>query len=610
MPRRHLNTVSRLVVLVMVVSVFVLSEPAVARTAPKTLADRRPVQAGPVEPGFPIDYLGLLWTDAVGHDHGDEDRGAEPHGAVRFRKGGAWGPWIPLIEDGAAGAVDEAQWASALVAGGDAEAYQARGVPADAVSPGAVAINTTDGPLVRVGEAKGGTAGAIPSGKCRSRADWGADESLRFDADGTEVWPPTHYPVQVATVHHTATKNDDSDPESTVRAIYRYHAVDNGWGDIGYHYLIDESGVVYEGRWSGTRSASCELEGGDGSEFAHETSDLDGDGVLDEMTTAAHTGGANSGNLGLALLGEFTDHPRTGGEPKEPAVTALEDVLAELGLRHSMDPTGEVLYVNPVNGDQKLVDTISGHRDWTATECPGENLFAQLPTIRTNVAAKMAASDADSAPAVSISSPPADSTVSGTEVTVAATATDDNGVAQVEFLLDGSRLGLDSDGTDGWAITWDSTTTNDGAHTLVAVATDTAGQTASATISVTVDNSGGTGDTGGSTTMHVGDLDGIAESIKNEWFAAVTLTVVDGAGSPVSDAKVDGTWTTLASADTCTTDATGSCTLTSPRVRKSIDSLTFQVEAVAHAALSYEPGANTDPDGDSTGTTITVKKPA
>lgn len=514
MPRRHLHHLAgRLAVLVMIGSVVVLSEPAVARTAPGTLADRRPVQAGPVEPGFAIDYLGVLWAGPVGHDHGDEDPGPEPHGAVRFRHGGVWGAWISLIEDGADGPGYEGQWGSGLVAGDDAEAYQVRGVPAGALSPRAVAINTTDGPRVRVSTAKGGAAGAIPSAQCRSRADWGADESLRFDAAGSEVWPPAHYPVQVATVHHTATKNNDADPESTLRAIYRYHAVDNGWGDIGYQYLIDENGVVYEGRWSGTKSASCEVEGGDGSDFAHEETDLDDDGLLDEMTTAAHTGGANSGNLGLALLGEFTTHRRTGGEPKAAAVAALEDVLAELGTRHSMSPTTEVSYVNPVNGDQKQVQTISGHRDWMATECPGENLFGQLPTIRSNVAAKMA-------------------------------------------------------------------------------------------------DSGGGGETGGSITLHVGDLDGIARTTKNEWSATVTVTVVDGGGNPVAAAEVSGDWTPLVARATCTTDAAGSCTVTSQRVRKTIESLTFSVGSVGHATLGYQPGDNTDPDGDSNGTAITLRKPA
>jgi hypothetical protein len=515
MARNRRNLVGRLAVLAVVASAVVLSEPAVARTAPETLADRRPVQAGPVEPGFPIDYVGVLWTAPPGHDHG-EDQGPEPHGAVRFRQAGQWGPWVPLIEDGASGAAGGDGWASGLVAGGDADAYQVRGVPPGAGGPNAVAINTTDGRPVRIGEARAGAAGAISSAMCRSRADWGADESLRFDTSGAEVWPPVQHPVQVATVHHTATRNNDADPAATVRAIYRYHAVDNGWGDIGYHYLIDESGVVYEGRWSGTKSASCQLEGGDGSDFAHEDGNLDGD-ALDEMTTAGHTAGANSGNLGLALLGEFTTNRRTGGAPKAAAVSALEDVLAELGLRHSLDPLAQVTYVNPVDGSQRLVETISGHRDWMATECPGQRLFDQLPTIRSNVAAKMAATDGDS---------------------------------------------------------------------------------------------GGTGGTGGSTTMHVGDLDGTARTARNEWYATVTVAVVDDAGSAVAGAEVDATWTASGSAATCSTDAAGTCTVTSPRVRKTTDSLTLRVDAVTHASLTYDAGTNTDPDGDSDGTTITVKKPA
>ena len=517
MLRRHVKLFGRLAVLVVVASTVVLSDPAVARTAPETLADRRPVGAGPMEPGFPIDFVGVLWVTPPGHDHADEDAGPEPHGAVRFRHDGAWGPWIPLIEDGAAGARGGDNWASGLVAAGDAEAYQVRGVPADAANPQAVAINTTDGSPVQIGEARGGTARAITSAICQSRADWGADEKLRFDATGNEVWPPEHYPVQVATVHHTATKNNDSDPEATVRAIFRYHAVDNGWGDIGYHYLVDESGVVYEGRWSGTRSASCELEGGDGTDFAHEALDADGDNVVDEMTTAGHTGGSNSGNLGVALLGQFTTNRRTGGTPKAAAVTALEDVLAELGRRHQLDPLARVTYVNPVNGEQRAIDTISAHRDWLATECPGEKLYEQLPTIRSNVAAKMAA-------------------------------------------------------TDG--------------------------------------GSGGTGNTGGSTTMHVGDLEGTATTTKNEWYATVSVSVVDATITAVAGATVQATWTTVSSATTCTTDAYGICTLTSPRVRKTTDSLTLRVDSVTHADLTYDAGANTDPDGDSNGTTITVRKPA
>ena len=99
----------------------------------------------------------------------------------------------------------------------------------------------------------------------------------------------------------------------------------------------------------------------------------------------------------------------------------------------------------------------------------------------------------DDPPTISITNPTEGATVSGT-VTVSADATDDNGVSQVEFFVDGSSLGVDSDGSDGWSIGWDTTTASDGSHTIAAEATDTASQTASDQISVTVDNTADTGD--------------------------------------------------------------------------------------------------------------------
>lgn len=134
---------------------------------------------------------------------------------------------------------------------------------------------------------------------------------------------------------------------------------------------IRSSSSRSEGRWSGTHSQAC-ASGGTGADFAHEHGS-------DQMVTAAHVSGANSGNMGVALLGEFTTKPRSGGDPKAAAVDALEDVLAELSLRHGLDPTGSVHYVNPVNGTSKDVATISAHRDWSSTECPGQRLYDQLP---------------------------------------------------------------------------------------------------------------------------------------------------------------------------------------------------------------------------------------
>ncbi|MGA6227926.1 N-acetylmuramoyl-L-alanine amidase [Streptomyces umbrinus] len=196
----------------------------------------------------------------------------------------------------------------------------------------------------------------------RSRADWGADESLRYAADGTEIWPPEYYPVQTLTVHHTADGSTNPDPAAVVRAIYRNDTVGKGYGDIGYNFLIDRNGLVYEGRWSGT----------DGTP-AHDASG--------RLVTGAHVQGYNSGNLGIAFLGTLTTTP-----PTTAARTALIQLLAELAERHAIAPLGKVSYVNPVSGAARVVPAICGHQHWAATDCPG-TVLADMPAIRAEVAA-------------------------------------------------------------------------------------------------------------------------------------------------------------------------------------------------------------------------------
>jgi hypothetical protein len=394
-----------------------------------------------------------------------------------------------LREDGAQA---EGRWTSSLTASAGATAYQVRGVPAAALDARAVAINTTDGPLEKVGERRAGAADAATT--CRTRAQWGADEGLRFDRRGKEIFVPTFYDVQALTVHHTAGANDDPDPAATVRAIYRYHAVDNRWGDIGYQYLVDESGVVYEGRWSGEASTSC-------ADFAHQTG-------TDRMVTGAHTGGWNSGNLGIALLGDFTTEVPTIG-----AMAGLEDLLVDLSVRHSLEPEQRFYYDNPASDDVIWAERIGGHRDYNATECPGERLYEQLPVIRAAVAARV---DAEPGP---------------------------------EPDPDPEPLG----------------------------------------------------------SVHIGDLDGAAAVQRNQWQGRVTATVLDAADAPVSGAVVSGTWTTTGSQVSCTTAADGTCTVTEG-ARKGTDSLTFTVSAVHQTGLDYDAAANTDPDGSSDGTSITVAR--
>jgi hypothetical protein len=100
---------------------------------------------------------------------------------------------------------------------------------------------------------------------------------------------------------------------------------------------------------------------------------------------------------------------------------------------------------------------------------------------------EVAAPIGDNPPSVALTEPADGATVSGA-LALRATAEDDQGVSQVQFLVDGTGIGTDTNGADGWSTTWNSASVADGAHTLTAVATDTAGQTAADAAGVTVDN--------------------------------------------------------------------------------------------------------------------------
>jgi hypothetical protein len=242
-----------------------------------------------------------------------------------------------------------------------------------------------------------------------SRATWGADESLRFDSAGHEKWPAEYFPVQKLTVHHTATANGDPDPAATVRAIYRYHAIDRGWGDIGYQFLIDESGRVYEGRHT------------DDDPATPMAFDAAGRGVV-----GAHVAGWNSGNIGISLLGTLTDR-----RPTAAAQRALEQELAALAARTGISPTGAGTYTNPVNGLTWTGPNIPGHRDFAATECPGGITYALLPTIRQRVAAREGGTLVEDTTSPVLSS--IRTTLSGTTATLTWTTTADRSDSQVEY---------------------------------------------------------------------------------------------------------------------------------------------------------------------------------
>lgn len=207
----------------------------------------------------------------------------------------------------------------------------------------------------------------------------------------------------------------------------------------------------------------------------------------------------------------------------------------------------------------------------------------------------------DNPPSVAITSPADGATVSGI-VNITADASDDNGITQVEFFVNGASIGVDT--TPSYESSWDSTAIADGNHTITATATDTNGQTGSDSNSVTVDNVQ-------DVTLHVGDLEGSgAAEPKNRWRAAVTITIHDSNEVAVSGAIVDGSWSDGASGDaSCTTDAHGHCTVSKSNMKGNVSSVTFTVVNVTSNVGTYVQGNNHDLDEDSDGTSITVNQP-
>jgi len=253
-----------------------------------------------------------------------------------------------------------------------------------------------------------------------------------------------------------------------------------------------------------------------------------------------------------------------------------------------------------VNNLENVFITAPPPGTWTVT-VRGYNVPQGPQPFALVVAGNVGTGPVDTPPTVTITDPPAGAVVSGT-VTVRADATDDGVVTQVEFFVDGASIGTDS--TSPWAVTWDTSGESNGPHTVRAVATDDGGQMGENAISVTVDNGSAP------TSAHVGDLDGVSGPWDSRrWRADVTIAVVDDTAQPVAGATVSGTWSTGSQGTTsCVTDASGRCGVFR-RISNRRASVRWTVTAVSHPTLTYDSSANSDPDGDSDGTRITVTRP-
>ena len=193
----------------------------------------------------------------------------------------------------------------------------------------------------------------VPQPSIIPRAGWGANESYM-------TWPPEYHPVHKIIVHHTVTQNYDPDPPSTVRAIYYYHAVTLGWGDIGYNYLVDWQGNIYEGRYGGLDAVGRHVHG--------------------PMVPWCGIYAYNCGSVGISAIGTYGNSVNPpSAEPSEALLDAITDLAAWECGRSLFNPTESSDFVDIT------VQNIAGHRDYNQTACPGDYLYAKLPYLRDQI---------------------------------------------------------------------------------------------------------------------------------------------------------------------------------------------------------------------------------
>ncbi|WBB61384.1 peptidoglycan recognition protein [Streptomyces sp. WMMC500] len=238
---------------------------------------------------------------------------------------------------------------------GDSDAAQARLLRGDggtAPLPGRARLELVDpgdGPGVPAEPAYTTTA-TRPA--IISRKQWGADESWR---DG----PPEYGSrTRAFIVHHTVDSNrySCSQAPSIIRAIYRYHTRTNGWNDIGYNFLVDKCGRVYEGRRGG----------------------------VTRPVTGAHTLGFNKNTSGAAVIGTY------GSAAVPSKVTNALARLSKwrLGVAGYSRTGKATLKAGKSNGKYRKGETttvyrLTSHRRLYPTACPGAKLYAKTGTIRT-----------------------------------------------------------------------------------------------------------------------------------------------------------------------------------------------------------------------------------
>ncbi len=303
------------------------------------------------------------------------------------------------------------------------------------------------------------------------------------------------------------------------------------------------------------------------------------------------------------------------GTPSENFSVSLSDSLAaSVGAAQSVNlgagasTTLNFAWTPNVSGDHLLTATASqvvGESD-TADNTKSATSTAQNPVhdvAVTNVSAPASVEQGQSA-GVSVGVANQGTFFESFGVSLAATGGSVSGSPQTVNLAAGASTTVN--------FTWNTTGASAGSHTLTASAqvvggeTDTADNSGSAVSQVTEPPPPPPPPPA---SMHVGDLDGARASTRNSWTATVTIRVHDSSHNPVSGATVSVSWSGgFSGAASCITNGSGACSVSTGGIAKKKGSVTLTVTNVS-GSLTYQPGDNHDPDGDSNGTAITVLKP-
>ena len=216
--------------------------------------------------------------------------------------------------------------------------------PAPAPAPAPSPVPTpvpTDAPTEDTGDIDLAAGSYTPKPQIFSRAQWGADESMR------DPGSLRYFEVHAGFVHHTVNANSykKRDVPAILRGIYAYHTQSRGWSDVGYNFLVDRFGRIWEGRYGG----------------------------VDRPVVGAHTLGYNDDSFAMSAIGNFEEV-----QPSQAMVEAYGALFAWKLSLHGVKAGSKRQFVT-----SRTFAAINGHRDADSTACPGRYLYAKIPEIRT-----------------------------------------------------------------------------------------------------------------------------------------------------------------------------------------------------------------------------------